>query len=136
MNFPTYVKPAFRKPAFKLLAALFWLVPISESVAADQPPNVVFIISDDQAWTDYGFMGHAEIKTPHLDELAARSLVFERGYVSAPLCRRLSQHVARCVAADMSSQLIGHPDDFEGADSSLVARVGTCPLASISSKNA
>jgi len=87
MNFPTYVKPAFRKPALKLLAALFWLVPISESVAADQPPNVVFIISDDQAWTDYGFMGHAEIKTPHLDELAARSLVFERGYVSAPLCR-------------------------------------------------
>ena len=50
-------------------------------------PNIVFILSDDQAWTDYGFMGHPEIKTPHLDELAKQSVVFERGYVASPLCR-------------------------------------------------
>ncbi|MFV1964339.1 MAG: sulfatase, partial [Pirellulaceae bacterium] len=50
-------------------------------------PNIVFILSDDQAWTDYGFMGHKDIKTPHLDKLASRSLVFERGYVASPLCR-------------------------------------------------
>ncbi|MDP6502079.1 MAG: sulfatase-like hydrolase/transferase, partial [Planctomycetota bacterium] len=37
-------------------------------------PNIVVIISDDQAWTDYGFMGHPTIKTPHLDRLARRSL--------------------------------------------------------------
>ena len=34
--------------------------------AASAPPNVVMIISDDQAWTDFGFMGHPAIKTPHL----------------------------------------------------------------------
>jgi arylsulfatase A-like enzyme len=50
-------------------------------------PNVVLILSDDQAWTDYGFMGHVAVQTPHLDRLAARSLVFERGYVASPLCR-------------------------------------------------
>ena len=55
--------------------------------AAQQPPNIVLIISDDQAWTDYGFMGHPDIQTPNLDKLAKRSLVFERGYVSAALCR-------------------------------------------------
>jgi len=55
--------------------------------AASQRPNIVFILSDDQAWTDYGFMGHKDIKTPHLDKLAKRSLVFERGYVASPLCR-------------------------------------------------
>ena len=54
---------------------------------ADQPPNVVLILSDDQAWTDYGFMGHPDIKTPHLDRLPERSLVFKRGYVASPLCR-------------------------------------------------
>ncbi len=32
-------------------------------------------------------MGHADIQTPNLDKLAARSLVFERGYVASPLCR-------------------------------------------------
>ena len=82
MNLSVYIKTAS-----KLLAALFSLALVSEAFAAEQPPNIVFILSDDQAWTDYGFMGHADIKTPHLDELAARSLVFARGYVPAPLCR-------------------------------------------------
>lgn len=54
--------------------------------AADQP-NIVLIISDDQSWTDYGFMGHETIQTPNLDKLASRSAVFRRGYVPTALCR-------------------------------------------------
>lgn len=54
---------------------------------AKTPPNIVYIISDDQAWTDYGFMGHPHIKTPNLDKLASQSVVFERGYVPTALCR-------------------------------------------------
>lgn len=52
-----------------------------------QPPNIVLIVSDDQAWTDYGFMGHPQIETPHLDRLASESAVFTRGYVPTALCR-------------------------------------------------
>jgi arylsulfatase A-like enzyme len=54
---------------------------------AVEKPNIVLILGDDQAWGDYGFMGHAVVETPNLDKLAARSLVFERGYVASPLCR-------------------------------------------------
>ena len=50
-------------------------------------PNVVLIISDDQAWTDFGFMGHEHIETPHLDRLARQSLTYTRGYVPSSLCR-------------------------------------------------
>lgn len=53
----------------------------------DAPPNVVMILSDDQAWTDYGFMGHDGIETPNLDRLARESLTFTRGYVPYSLCR-------------------------------------------------
>ena len=53
----------------------------------ERPPNVVLIISDDQAWTDYGFMDHAVVKTPHLDRLAEQSSLFTRGYVTTALCR-------------------------------------------------
>lgn len=76
--------------------ALIWvgliLFPVAHVVAAKSPvsparPNIVFIISDDQAWGDYGFMGHRQIATPNLDRLAARSLTFERGYSPVPLCR-------------------------------------------------
>lgn len=58
------------------------------TVAAESgPPNVVLIISDDQAWNDYGFMGHTVIQTPHLDRLARESALFRRGYVPTALCR-------------------------------------------------
>jgi uncharacterized sulfatase len=50
-------------------------------------PNIVMIVGDDQGWTDYGFMRHPHIKTPHLDRLAKEGLVFERGYVPSSLCR-------------------------------------------------
>lgn len=53
---------------------------------AAAPPNILLIISDDQAWTDYGFMGHPEVRTPHLDRLAQESLLFPRGYVPSSLC--------------------------------------------------
>jgi uncharacterized sulfatase len=55
--------------------------------AAEQRPNIVLILSDDQSWTDYSFMGHEQIETPHLDKLAERSALFRRGYVPTALCR-------------------------------------------------
>jgi len=57
------------------------------AIHAAERPNVVIILSDDQAWTDYGFLGHPHIKTPHLDLLAAQSVTFTRGYVPSSLCR-------------------------------------------------
>ncbi len=54
---------------------------------AAPPPNVVFLLSDDQGWGDYGFMGHPQVQTPNLDRLAGAGLLYERGYVTAPLCR-------------------------------------------------
>ncbi len=56
------------------------------AVAAERP-NVVLIISDDQGWRDFGFMGHGVVRTPHLDRLAETSAVFPNGYVPTALCR-------------------------------------------------
>lgn len=52
-----------------------------------EKPNILFLLSDDQAWEDYGFMGHEHIKTPVLDKLAKESLTYTRGYTPVPLCR-------------------------------------------------
>ncbi|MDA8988965.1 sulfatase-like hydrolase/transferase [Opitutales bacterium] len=49
-------------------------------------PNVVMILSDDQGFGDYGFMGHEMIETPSLDRLASQSLRYDRGYVTTALC--------------------------------------------------
>ncbi|MEW6307212.1 MAG: sulfatase [Verrucomicrobiota bacterium] len=69
-----------------LKAILLALVLGVLTASAANPPNIVMIISDDQAWTDYSFMGHPHVKTPHLDKLAAESLTFTRGYVPSSLC--------------------------------------------------
>jgi len=70
----------------RILALAFALGLVAPLTAAEKPPNVVFIISDDHGWTDYGFMGHKQIQTPNIDKLASQSLAFKRGYVPSSLC--------------------------------------------------
>ena len=45
---------------FLILALPFVIVDSAWFVeaAAAEKPNIVLILSDDQAWTDYSFMGH------------------------------------------------------------------------------
>jgi len=66
-----------------LLTLATLLVP-SQS-RADDRPNVILILSDDQGFTDYGFMGHKVLRTPNIDRMAAQSLLYTRGYVM-PVC--------------------------------------------------
>lgn len=69
-----------------LLSLLTWMAGTATIPAAERP-NILILLSDDQGWTDYGFMGHETIRTPHLDRLAAQSALFPRGYVPSSLCR-------------------------------------------------
>jgi len=50
-------------------------------------PNIVYIISDDQYFGDFGFMGNEVVQTPHLDRLASQSAVYPNGYVPSSVCR-------------------------------------------------
>ncbi|MHC4996814.1 MAG: sulfatase family protein [Planctomycetota bacterium] len=71
----------------KRLLAMWMVLAMVWGAGAQDRPNIVMIISDDQSWTDYSFMGHEQIDTPHLDKLASESVVFRRGYVPTALCR-------------------------------------------------
>lgn len=66
------------------LLAIFLLLP--PATAADKP-NVLMIVGDDWGWTDFGFMGHPDIQTPHLDRLAKEGALFPNGYTPTSLCR-------------------------------------------------
>ncbi len=69
------------------LACAFLALAFPALAQEKTPPNIVLLLSDDQAWTDYGFMGHEAIQTPNLDKLASQSALFPRGYVPTALCR-------------------------------------------------
>jgi arylsulfatase A-like enzyme len=53
---------------------------------SDVPPNIIFLLTDDQRWDAAGFMGNDIVQTPHLDSLAAAGTVFENAYVTTAIC--------------------------------------------------
>src|SRR5437016_112505 len=54
--------------------------------AADRPPNVVLIFTDDQGYGDLGCYGAKGFKTPNIDRLAAQGVRFTDFHVSQPVC--------------------------------------------------
>lgn len=57
---------------------LLWF-PASVVHAADRP-NVLFILTDDQAYDTVGALGRVDIDTPHLDRLASAGTMFTHAY--------------------------------------------------------
>lgn len=51
-----------------------------------QPPNVVFILTDDQGYGDVGVYGAEDINTPNLDRMAAEGAYFTSYYATQPVC--------------------------------------------------
>ncbi len=52
----------------------------------DRKPNIVFILTDNQgAWT-LGCYGNPDIRTPHIDALAAEGMLFTRAFSSNAVC--------------------------------------------------
>ncbi len=55
---------------------------VAAEAAVDGRPNIVLILADDMGWSDLGCYG-SEIKTPHLDKLAAGGVRFTQFYNTA-----------------------------------------------------
>jgi arylsulfatase A-like enzyme len=53
---------------------------------AAQKPNIVLVMADDQGWGQVSFNGHPQLKTPHLDAMAAAGIRFNRFYAAGPVC--------------------------------------------------
>ncbi len=72
----------------KKLALFFGciLTLVSCSSINDSKPNIIIILADDAGYSDFGFMGSDEIKTPNLDQLALDGVIFNNAYVSASVC--------------------------------------------------
>ena len=49
-------------------------------------PNVVLIIGDDISDSDFGCYGHPNIRTPHVDKLAAGGMRFTNAYLTTSQC--------------------------------------------------
>lgn len=71
---------------------LFCIIVMSCPATSDHPslqnkrPNIILMMSDDQGWGDVGYLGHPHLRTPHLDQMAAEGVRFNRFYAASAVC--------------------------------------------------
>jgi arylsulfatase A len=68
------------------LAGLSALGMMQRAAAAEQPPNIVFILIDDLGWADLPCYGNRFHETPNIDRLAAEGMRFTDAYAACPVC--------------------------------------------------
>ena len=69
-----------------LLAGLAGWPAAAETVPPVSRPNVVIVFTDDQRYDELGCTGHPAVRTPYLDQLAAQGVLFDRAFVTSPVC--------------------------------------------------
>ncbi len=56
------------------------------AATAERPPNILFVISDDQSWAHTGAEGCAWVKTPAFDRVAREGARFTSAFCGSPSC--------------------------------------------------
>ncbi len=74
----------------KFFKSLFYIATVALvshfAFAAERPPNILFIMTDQHRWDCVGANGNELIQTPNLDRLAAGGANFSHAFVQAPVC--------------------------------------------------
>lgn len=59
---------------------------LAMAAAAQERPNIVFILADDVRWDDLGAAGHPFAKTPHIDRIAKEGVMFRNAFATTVIC--------------------------------------------------
>ncbi len=68
---------------FRLILVLLFF---SFEILAQNQPNIIFILTDDQRWDALGIAGNPIIQTPEMNRLAVAGTYFENAFVTTPIC--------------------------------------------------
>jgi arylsulfatase A-like enzyme len=76
---------AMNRPTRTLILLALSLTALTNAHAANRP-NFVFFLADDQPYLGMGCTGNRVLKTPAMDRLAAGGVLFEKAFVTTPIC--------------------------------------------------
>ncbi len=66
---------------------------VPEKTDVGKIKNIVVVISDDHSNQTLGCYGNSHIKTPNMDRLASRGVLFENAYSQSPICSASRQSI-------------------------------------------
>ena len=69
-----------------LVVALCSAMAFAQFAAAAERPNILLILPDQMRASAMGCDGNAEVKTPHIDRLAAEGMLLKNTYANTPVC--------------------------------------------------
>ncbi|MBD3373506.1 sulfatase-like hydrolase/transferase [candidate division KSB1 bacterium] len=75
-----------RREFLKATSAAVCATSIAGCASKQRKPNLLFIWTDEQRADTMAAYGNKAIKTPNLNQLASESFVFDKAYVSQPVC--------------------------------------------------
>lgn len=72
--------------SYFLLTTAFFSSPVTSFAQKENKPNILIIMTDQQAWDAVGYAGNERIKTPNLDRLAHEGANFSQAVTPCPVC--------------------------------------------------
>lgn len=76
----------YKNNFFLCLAILLASKVGAQHILPSKRPNIIFVLTDDQRFDALGAAGNTIIKTPNLDKLAKKGLLFANAYVTTSIC--------------------------------------------------
>ena len=96
----------------KILILVFFLSVITVICYGQKTPNIIFVLTDDQAPWALGLSGDPNANTPHMDKLAKEGAYLQNAFCTTPVCSpsRISIMTSRYASEYNVLDFIPHPD--------------------------
>ncbi|WP_282121991.1 sulfatase-like hydrolase/transferase [Algibacter mikhailovii] len=65
---------------------VIWFLLGINLILAQEKPNIIFILTDDQSYGMLGCTGNSVVQTPHIDKLAEQGILFTNAHITSAIC--------------------------------------------------
>ncbi|MDH5277301.1 MAG: sulfatase-like hydrolase/transferase, partial [Gammaproteobacteria bacterium] len=109
------------------LPVLAILVAVSCNAVAADRPNLLLILTDNESPSLLGAYGNREIRTPHIDQLAAGGMLFTRAYATSGVCSPARAVLLTGLIPSRTGVHNGLPERFSVPDYSAIEEFRNLP---------
>ena len=114
---PRHLKATMKHFSFSILSIVMMVCFTNAFAHAQERPNIIFLMTDDQRCDNLACYGRPEFKTPNIDNLAKQGVLFENAFYAVSIC--MPSRVTMLTGRYASNHKVGFstPYDYSLSDS-------------------